>query len=77
MFKSIGSDKFAFAGYNQKLRVPLHRDKDGVMLEKPIKDLNRGNKATTALTANLTLLRTIHLKQWSLQKASTHLAIWN
>lgn len=43
---------FALSGYNQKLQSPLTKGKDGTPLEKPLKDLNKGNKSITVLNTD-------------------------
>lgn len=49
MYRHSEKVLFAFAGYNQKLARPIEKGKDGTKLDKPIKDLNRGNRSITVL----------------------------
>ena len=50
--KFVKSSSFDVCGYNQKLQSPLTKGKDGTPLEKPLKDLNKGNKSITILNAD-------------------------
>ena len=50
--KFVKSSSFDVCGYNQKLQSPLTKGKDGTPLEKPLKDLNKGNKSITILNTD-------------------------
>lgn len=43
---------FTFSGYNKKLATPITKTKDGELRNKPLKDLNEGNKGITILMSD-------------------------
>lgn len=46
------SERFDFSGYNKKLANPITINKDGSERNKPLKDLNEGNKGITILMSD-------------------------